>query len=44
MGRQTRMTHLVQQHATLGAWSEPALNKDVTPVRLEQTVAPMGTG
>ena len=41
MIREARVTHLVQQHATLRPRTESALNENMPPLRLEETVAPV---
>jgi len=44
MGRETRVTHLVQQDTALGLGTESALNEDVPPQWLEEPVASVGAG
>ena len=44
MAREARVTHLVQQHATLGPRTEPALNENVALLWLGEPVAPVRAG
>ena len=44
MPREAGVTHLVQQHATLGPRTEPALNENVPPLWLEEPLAPVRAG
>ena len=44
MAREARVTHLVQQHATLGPRTEPALNENVPPLWFVEPVAPVRAG
>jgi hypothetical protein len=44
MTREARVTHLVQQHATLRLRTESALNENLPPMRFEETVAPVRAG
>lgn len=44
MGGEGRVTHLVQEHATLRPLSESALNENLPPLGLEKTVAAIPAG
>lgn len=39
MTRETRVTHFMQKHTALRPRTEPALNENMPPLRLEKTVA-----
>lgn len=41
MAAQARVTHLVYEHLPLDTAGQPALNKDLVPRRLVQTIAPV---